>query len=107
MTQSSYKELILSGVKIYQYTPGFIHAKCVLADDKLASIGSVNMDNRSFYHHFECGTLIYNSTAIKDIKADMVNTIEESERITLEWCKENLSRFNIIDAILKLLSPLL
>lgn len=51
MTQSSYKELLRAGVKIYQYTPGFIHSKCILTDDNLTSIGSINMDNRSFYHH--------------------------------------------------------
>lgn len=48
MTQSSYKELLRAGVKIYQYTPGFIHSKCILTDDNLTSIGSINMDNRSF-----------------------------------------------------------
>ena len=58
MTQFSYKELLLAGVKIYQYTPGFIHSKTLLMDGKLASVGSINLDNRSFYHHFECGTLL-------------------------------------------------
>ncbi len=107
MTQSSYKELLKSGVRIYQYTPGFIHSKCVLTDDCLASVGSVNMDNRSFYHHFECGALIYDSKAVMDIKRDMLNTFEVSEEITLQWCGEHLARLNLIDAVLRLLSPLL
>lgn len=107
MTQSAYKELLKSGVRIYQYTPGFIHSKCLLADDSLASVGSVNMDNRSFYHHFECGALIYHSKAIKDIKKDMVETFAISEEITLDWCEKHLSRMTIVDAILRLLSPLL
>ncbi|MGN0393892.1 MAG: cardiolipin synthase [Coprococcus sp.] len=107
MTQTSYRELIEAGVRIYQYTPGFIHSKCLLADDKLASIGSINMDNRSFYHHFECGTLIYKSKAIADIKKDMLDTFETSEEIDANWCKKHLSRMTFIDAILRLLSPLL
>ena len=107
MTQSSYKELLLAGVKIYQYTPGFIHSKCILTDDNLTSIGSVNMDNRSFYHHFECGVLVYNSSILADVKKDMVKTIQESEEITLEWCKKHLTRDTFFDAVLRLLSPLL
>lgn len=107
MTQSSYKELLLAGVRIYQYTPGFIHSKCILTDDNLTSIGSVNMDNRSFYHHFECGVLVYNSSILADVKKDMVKTIQESEEITLEWCKKHLTRVTFFDAVLRLLSPLL
>lgn len=107
MTQSSYKELLAAGVRIYQYTPGFIHSKCLLADGELASVGSVNMDNRSFMHHFECGVLIYQSDALEEIKRDMMTTFEESEEINLEWCRKNLSRMTLFDAILRLLSPLL
>lgn len=107
ITQSSYRELLKTGVKIYQYTPGFIHSKCVLADGNVASVGSVNMDNRSFYHHFECGVLIYDSSVIEDVKKDMDDTFALSEEITLEWCSKNLSRFGIVDALLRILSPLL
>ena len=107
MTQSSYKELLRAGVKIYQYTPGFIHSKCILTDDNLTSIGSINMDNRSFYHHFECGVLVYDSSIIAEVKYDMVSTMRESEEITLDWCKEHMSRITLVDAFLRLLSPLL
>ena len=107
MTQSSYKELLRAGVKIYQYTPGFIHSKCILTDDNLTSIGSINMDNRSFYHHFECGVLVYDSSIIAEVKYDMVSTMKESEEITLDWCKEHMSRITLVDAFLRLLSPLL
>ncbi len=107
MTTTSYRELIAAGVRIYQYTPGFIHSKCLLADDKLASIGSINMDNRSFYHHYECGTLIYKSKSILEIKNDMLDTFAISEEINSEWCRKNLSRMTFIDAILRLISPLL
>ena len=107
MTQSTYKELLKCGVKIYQYTPGFIHSKCILSDDELAFVGSINMDNRSFYHHYECGALLYKTSVIEELKRDMQATFLESEQIDLEWCRNNLSRVMLIDPILRLLSPLL
>lgn len=107
MTQSSYKELLLTGVRIYQYTPGFIHSKTILMDGRLASVGSINLDNRSFYHHFECGTLIYDSGAIEDVRRDMLDTFEQSEEVDIPWCRENVSRVTVLGAILRLLSPLL
>lgn len=107
MTKSAYKDLLKNGVKIYQYTPGFIHSKCILADDELAFVGSINMDNRSFYHHFECGALLYKTHAITDIKKDMMDTFDASAVINLEWCEKNLSRVSILDPILRLISPLL
>lgn len=107
MTKYSYRELLVDGVKIYQYTPGFIHSKTLLMDDRLASVGSINMDNRSFYHHFECGALIYESSAIETVKKDMLTTFDESEEIDLPWCRRNISRLTVLGAILRLLSPLL
>ena len=106
MTQSSYKELVEAGVRIYQYKPGFIHSKVILCDDSLASVGSINMDNRSFYHHFECGVLIYMSKVIADIKKDFLQTFDECDEIDVSWCNRRRSRM-LVDAILKLLSPLL
>lgn len=107
MTQFSYKELLTAGVKIYQYTPGFIHSKTLLMDDELASVGTINMDNRSFYHHFECGALLYGTEAIEDVKKDMLTTFEQSEEITLSWCRKNISRITILGPLLRLISPLL
>jgi cardiolipin synthase len=107
MTQSTYKELLQAGVRIFQYAPGFIHSKCVLCDDRVASVGSINMDNRSFYHHFECGILLYEVEQLKKIKGDMMETFEASEEINLPWCREKLKGFGLFDALLRLLSPLL
>lgn len=107
LTQSNYQNLIQAGVGIYQYTPGFIHSKCVLCDDELATVGTINFDYRSFYHHFECGVLLYQADAVKALKKDMEETFAVSERITLEWCKEKFVKTNIIGPVLKLFSPLL
>ncbi len=107
LTQSNYQNLIEAGIKIYQYTPGFIHSKCVICDDEIAAVGTINFDYRSFYHHFECGIFMYQVSALKDIKKDMEETFAVSEEITLEWCKKKFVKTNIIGPVLKLFSPLL
>ncbi len=93
-------------MKIYQYTPGFIHSKCVLCDDEIAAVGTINFDYRSFYHHFECGVFLYRAGAVSELKNDMENTFAESEEITLEWCQKKFMKMNVIGPFLKLFSPL-
>ena len=107
LTQSNYQVLIEAGVRIYQYTSGFIHSKCVLCDDEAATVGTVNFDYRSFYHHFECGVFMYRVDALRDLKRDMEETFAVSEPVTLEWCKEKFVKMNVIGSVLKLFSPLL
>ena len=107
LTQSNYQNLIEAGVKIYQYTPGFLHSKCVLCDDEVATVGTVNFDYRSFYHHFECGVYLYKVAALESLKRDMEETFNVSESITLEWCRKKFVKSNLIGPILKLFSPLL
>ncbi len=84
MTRSSYRPLIFSGVKIYEYTPGFIHAKNFICDDKFAVCGTINLDYRSLVHHFECGAWMYDTDCIKDMKTDFLQTQAKSEQIILE-----------------------
>ena len=107
LTQSNYQNLIEAGVRIYQYTPGFIHSKCVLCDDEAATVGTVNFDYRSFYHHFECGVYLYRVAALESLKKDMEETFAVSEPISLEWCRKKFMRSNVIGPVLKLFSPLL
>lgn len=107
LTQSNYQHLIEAGVKIYQYTPGFLHSKCVLCDGEIATVGTVNFDYRSFYHHFECGVFMYQVEALKKLQRDMEETFTVSDCITLEWCKKKFVKTNVIGPILKLFSPLL
>jgi len=90
-TQSNYKELLEAGVRIYEYTPGFIHAKTLLSDDEYAVTGTINMDFRSFYLHFENAVWICGSPVLEDFKKDMLDIIDKSEEITLEnWVKRPL-----------------
>lgn len=84
VSRSNYKPLLQAGAKVYEYTPGFIHAKTVLSDDDHAITGSINFDYRSFHLHFENGVWICGDEVLKDIKRDMDETIAVSEEILLE-----------------------
>lgn len=81
MTQSNYETLIQNGVKIYEYTPGFIHAKQFICDDLFATCGTVNLDYRSLVHHFECGVWMYKTKCIEDMKRDFLETQSISQEI--------------------------
>ncbi len=105
-TRSYYPELIAGGVKVYEYTPGFIHSKIMLADDEVASVGTVNLDYRSLYLHFECGAKIYSSSAVKAIKEDFLATVEVSEQIHDHKVKKGFLR-KLFRDVLRLISPLM
>ena len=106
LTQSNYQSLIEAGVRIYQYTPGFIHSKCVLSDDETAVVGTINMDFRSLYLHFECGTLFYRNSIVADVKQDCLQTIEQSREIQLRDTRQGFFG-SLFCAVLRVLAPLL
>ena len=81
VTRSSYRQLIEAGVRIYEYTPGFIHSKMFVADDEVGVVGTANMDYRSFYLHFECGVAFFRSSVIQSVKQDILKTMEISQEI--------------------------
>lgn len=105
LAQSYFKPLIKGGVKIYLYTPGFIHAKSYVSDDKIGVVGTINMDYRSLYLHFECGALLIDNDVIFDLKNDCLKTFEISEEVTMDKIPKGLF-FSIYQAILRILSPL-
>lgn len=107
VTRSHYGVLIKSGVRIYEYTPGFIHSKVVVSDDTIAAVGSVNFDYRSLYLHYECAALICDTPAILDIKKDFTDTLAVSEEVTPEIYKKMRGRHGLIMSLLKLYAPLL
>lgn len=106
LTQSYYSQLVDAGIRIYQYTPGFIHAKCFLCDDKIGTVGTINMDFRSLYLHFENGVFMYKSEALPQLKEDMLRTFEESQLITKEMCEGTLPK-RLAQSMLRILAPLL
>ena len=107
MARSYYGKLVESGVKIYEYTPGFVHAKVFLSDDLHAVVGTINLDYRSLRHHFECAAYLYDLPALADIKEDFHRTLEKCRPILPEDIR-NFSRFSRIFAYLtKFAAPLL
>lgn len=106
VTRSFYKRLMEAGVKVYEYEPGFVHAKVYLSDDKYAIVGTINLDYRSLTHHFENGVWIYKHSVLKEVKADMVNTMKESILMKEEMLKENWQN-QLVRAIAKVFSPML
>ena len=106
LTKSYYPLLLESGLKIYEYTPGFIHSKVFVCDDKIATVGTLNLDYRSLYLHFECGTYIYNSSVISEIKKDALDVIEKSKNVSILDLKKSLPR-HLINGVLRLFATLL
>ena len=107
MTKSNYEKLIRNGVEIYEYAPGFIHAKTFLCDDKIGIVGTINLDNRSLIHHYECATWMYKCRCLVDIKADFLNMIEnETFKIKIEKKKLDLIK-KLLLSILNIFSSLL
>ncbi|MBQ1195075.1 MAG: cardiolipin synthase [Clostridia bacterium] len=105
-TQSYYSDLIKGGVRIYEYSPGFIHSKIFVSDDEIASIGTANLDFRSLYLHFECGTMLYGSSAVIEAKNDFLATLDECKEIRPEDCKHSVLR-RLLGSFMRLISPLL
>lgn len=106
ITRSYYRQLIEGGVKIYEYTPGFNHGKIFISDDDIATVGTVNLDYRSLYLHFENGTLLFESSRIKEIKDDMLSMIAEGHQVSLEESRRGpISEFLL--GILRLFAPLM
>lgn len=106
-TKSFYEQLLKSGIKIYEYKPGFIHSKIIVSDDDVAYLGTANLDYRSFYLNYECGIWIHKTKTELKIKKDFLDTIENCIEIKLEvWEKRNID-IKILEALLRLISPLL
>ena len=106
-TKSFIPVLVKAGVKVYAYTPGFIHAKMMIVDDERAFIGTCNMDYRSFYLHYECGALLYNTDTIPDMKADFVATQDVSREITHAEAEKVTLLTRFVRSILRLLAPMM
>ena len=104
MSKSFYHRLLRSGVEIYEYEIGFVHAKNYIVDGKIAMIGTINLDYRSLVHHFENGVFLYGNECIKDIKNDFIKTLEKSIRIK----EDNIGLINrVFCDVVRIFAPLL
>lgn len=107
VTRSYYTPLLEAGVKIYEYTPGFIHAKMFVSDDRVAVVGTTNMDYRSFYLHFECGVSFYQSSVVEDVRDDILSTLHQCQLVTVEELRAEPLLKRVTSMLLKMLAPLM
>ncbi|MDO4329476.1 MAG: cardiolipin synthase [Lachnospiraceae bacterium] len=107
LARSYYRELIEAGVQIYEYTPGFVHAKSFVSDDEKAVVGTINLDFRSLYLHFECGVLMYQNVAVQAVEQDFEETLEKCCRITLEDCRRYPFLKSFAGQLMRFVAPLM
>ena len=106
VSKSYYRELLRAGVHIYEYMPGFVHTKMVAADAVICATGTVNLDYRSLYLHYECGCLMYRNSAIIDAEEDFGKTLEQCIEITEQKVNSWTIFFTIFTSILRVFAPL-
>ena len=107
LTRSYYEQLLEAGVRIFEYIPGFLHAKSFVCDDETAVVGTINLDYRSLYLHFECGVWMYRSRAVMQVKQDALDTIAHSREVTIEECRKTNIPVRLAQSGLRLLAPML
>ena len=107
LAKTHYRDLTNAGVKIYEYTPGFVHAKVFVSDDIKAVVGTINLDYRSLYHHFECATYMYKTDCVADIERDFRNTLAECREVTEETIRSEKLSYKAMGVLGKMISPLM
>jgi len=107
VTKSNYPQLIEAGVSIYEYTPGFIHSKTCVVDGIYATVGTVNLDFRSLFLHFECGVWMYKTNGVEEVLKDHLETEKLSQKISLEEARDIPFVKRVLQACLSIFSPLL
>ena len=107
VTRAHYEPLLEAGVRIYEYTPGFVHGKNFAVDDKYATVGSINMDYRSMFLHFEDGVWLCGAPAVLDVKQDFLDTLAVCQEITLAQCRERSMLRRLLRAVLRVFAPLM
>jgi cardiolipin synthase len=105
-SRSYYRQLVSSGVKIYEYANGFNHSKTFVSDDLVATVGTINLDFRSLYLHFECGVCIYENRSVASIKQDFLATLPRCHQITLQDCARDTFQ-QMLQDVLRLFAPLM
>ena len=107
VTRANYEELTRAGVRIFEYTPGFIHSKVYLADTKQTVVGTVNLDFRSLYLHFEDAVYLYDTAVSAQVQTDFEETFPQCTEITAEQCRHTHLTQRVLRALLRLLAPLM
>lgn len=107
LAKTHYKALLNAGVRIYEYTPGFVHAKVFLSDQREAVVGTINLDYRSLYHHFECAAYLKEVECLEAIRQDFVDTFMKCRRVTFRSCREEKLIVKLTGYLAKVIAPLL
>lgn len=107
VTRANYEVLTEAGVRIFEYKPGFIHSKVCLSDNRYAVVGTVNMDFRSLYLHFEDAVYLYGSPAVRQVAADFEETFPVCREMTYARCRHVHFYQRVIRTLLQVFSPLL
>lgn len=107
MAKSHYRRLLDAGVKIFEYVPGFVHAKVFVVDDREAVVGTINLDYRSLYHHFECAAYLYDVACIPDIEKDLQDTLTKCRTVTDDTVRRLSWRTKLLGYVMKLAAPLM
>lgn len=107
VTKSYYESFIKDGIEIYEFTPGFMHAKTFVVDDEYGVVGSINLDFRSLYLHYECGVWLYKTDSIKSLKDDYLETLKKCHKVTMEECQNTSGIRKVLRLIIRMFAPLL
>jgi cardiolipin synthase len=107
LAKTHYSSLLKSGVRIYEYAPGFIHSKVFVSDDREAVVGSINLDYRSLYHHFECAAYMFGTDCISDIERDFSETLKDCREVTFDTIKNEKLSIRLTGYIMKAVAPLI
>ena len=107
LAKTHFAAMNAAGVKLYTYTPGFVHAKSFVADDTEAVVGTINLDYRSLYHHFECAVYLHGCDAVADIERDFRTTLKSCARVTRETIRNEKWTTKLAGFVLKTIAPLL
>ncbi len=107
LAKTYFRVLKEAGVRIYTYTPGFVHAKIFVSDDIKAAVGTINLDFRSLYHHFECATYLYDSSCIGQIEQDFMDTLEKCHEVTMEEIKGQKLFQRFVGRFARMVAPML
>lgn len=107
LAKTHYAPLLKSGVKIYEYTPGFVHAKVCVSDGREGVVGTINLDYRSLYHHFECATYMYGTACIPEIETDFQACLAKSRQVTMENVRREKWTVKLAGRLTKAVAPLL
>lgn len=107
IARNFYPDLLRAGIKVYEYTPGFVHAKVFVSDDICATVGTINLDYRSFYHHFECGVCFHESTVVAKVEEDFQNTLLKCQEVTMDYYRKIPLYQKMVGSVARLLAPLM